>query len=143
MDEIYSRKFQVLNHRISCKNPWQAMDRQNDPIPISYHDQTSGAVYSIRAFCIMVIQILFGKLQWLPLSGNFQCSQLYVYFHWDSWDLTPFETAKNDNIWVGMAQRNSSSTGYTCFSALMGWVDRIKAYIQKNQILLSKKWNLI
>jgi signal transduction histidine kinase len=104
-----------------------AMDRQNDPIPISYYDQISGQSIPL-GFLHYGDSDLIRKLQWLPyLEIGVVAMFIFIGFM----GFNSIRNSEKRNIWVGMARETAHQLG-TPVSALMGWVDRIKRHPEES-----------
>ena len=130
---IYSRNISGIESPNQLKKPMGAMDRQNDPIPISYHDQISGQSIPL-GFLHYGDSDLIRKLQWLPyLEIGVVAMFIFIGFM----GFNSIRNSEKRNIWVGMARETAHQLG-TPVSALMGWVDRIKSHPDKSLIVVKE-----
>ena len=124
---IYSRNISGIELPDQLKKPMGAMDRQNDPIPISYYDQISGQSIPL-GFLHYGDSDLIRKLQWLPyLEIGVVAMFIFIGFM----GFNSIRNSEKRNIWVGMARETAHQLG-TPVSALMGWVDRIKRHPEES-----------
>ena len=124
---IYSRNISGIELPDQLKKPMRAMDRQNDPIPISYYDQISGQSIPL-GFLHYGDSDLIRKLQWLPyLEIGVVAMFIFIGFM----GFNSIRNSEKRNIWVGMARETAHQLG-TPVSALMGWVDRIKRHPEES-----------
>jgi len=124
---IYSRNILGIELPDQLKKPMGAMDRQNDPIPISYYDQISGQSIPL-GFLHYGDSDLIRKLQWLPyLEIGVVAMFIFIGFM----GFNSIRNSEKRNIWVGMARETAHQLG-TPVSALMGWVDRIKRHPEES-----------
>ena len=124
---IYSRNISGIELPNQLKKPMGAMDRQNDPIPISYYDQISGQSIPL-GFLHYGDSDLIRKLQWLPyLEIGVVAMFIFIGFM----GFNSIRNSEKRNIWVGMARETAHQLG-TPVSALMGWVDRIKRHPEES-----------
>ena len=124
---IYSRNISGIELPDQLKKPMGAMDRQNDPIPISYYDQISGQSIPL-GFLHYGDSDLIRKLQWLPyLEIGVVAMFIFIGFM----GFNSIRNSEKRNIWVGMARETANQLG-TPVSALMGWVDRIKRHPEES-----------
>ena len=130
---IYSRNISGIESPDQLKKPMGAMDRQNDPIPISYHDQISGQSIPL-GFLHYGDSDLIRKLQWLPyLEIGVVAMFIFIGFM----GFNSIRNSEKRNIWVGMARETAHQLG-TPVSALMGWVDRIKRHPEESSHIVQE-----
>ncbi len=130
---IYSRNISGIELPDQLKKPMGAMDRQNDPIPISYYDQISGQSIPL-GFLHYGDSDLIRKLQWLPyLEIGVVAMFIFIGFM----GFNSIRNSEKRNIWVGMARETAHQLG-TPVSALMGWVDRIKRHPEESSHVIQE-----
>ena len=104
---IYSRNISGIESPDQLKKPMGAMDRQNDPIPISYYDQISGQSIPL-GFLHYGDSDLIRKLQWLPyLEIGVVAMFIFIGFM----GFNSIRNSEKRNIWVGMARETAHQLG--------------------------------
>ncbi|MBC8346026.1 MAG: HAMP domain-containing histidine kinase [Candidatus Marinimicrobia bacterium] len=124
---LYSRNIARIESPDQLRKPMGSMDRQNEPIPISYHDQISGQSIPL-GFLHYGDSDLIRKLQWLPYL-EIGVVSLFIFIGFMGFN--SIRNSEKRNIWVGMARETAHQLG-TPVSALMGWVDRLKHHPEES-----------
>ena len=109
------------------------MDRQNEPIPILFNDNTSGESI-LLGYLHYGDSDLIRKLQWLPFLEIFIVT-LFIFLGFLGFN--SIRNSEKRNIWVGMARETAHQLG-TPVSALMGWIDRIKVHPEESNIVVKE-----
>ena len=131
-DPEYGRNLEEGLSKDKLQKTMASMNRQNEPIPILFNDNTSGESI-LLGYLHYGDSDLIRKLQWLPFLEIFIVT-LFIFL-----GLLGFNSIRNSekrNIWVGMARETAHQLG-TPVSALMGWIDRIKVHPEESNSSIS------
>ncbi|MDP6339524.1 MAG: HAMP domain-containing sensor histidine kinase [Candidatus Marinimicrobia bacterium] len=130
---IYSRNIGDALEVNQLIKPMNSMDRQNDPIPITFNDPASGKAIPL-GFLHYGDSDLIRKLQWLPF---FEIGVVTLFILLGFMSFNSIRKSEKRNIWVGMARETAHQLG-TPVSALMGWVDRLKMHPEESQAVVKE-----
>ena len=128
---VYSRNIGNALKPNQLLKPMNSMDRQNDPIPITFNDPISGIAIPL-GFLHYGDSDLIRKLQWLPF---FEIGVVALFIFLGFMGFNSIRKSEKRNIWVGMARETAHQLG-TPVSALMGWVDRLKAHPEESSAVV-------
>ena len=107
-----------------------AMDKLNEPIPLTYKDENVGEI--TFGFLHYGDSSIVQKLQWWSYIEIIAIG-LFIFL-----GFTGFTFIRNNekrHIWVGMARETAHQLG-TPVSALLGWVDWLKDHPEKTEDLI-------
>ncbi|MBT6130096.1 MAG: HAMP domain-containing histidine kinase [Candidatus Marinimicrobia bacterium] len=128
---VYSRNIGNALKPNQLIKPMSSMDRQSDPIPITFNDPISGIAIPL-GFLHYGDSDLIRKLQWLPF---FEIGVVALFIFLGFMGFNSIRKSEKRNIWVGMARETAHQLG-TPVSALMGWVDRLKAHPEESSAVV-------
>ncbi|MBT4269859.1 MAG: HAMP domain-containing histidine kinase, partial [Candidatus Marinimicrobia bacterium] len=100
-------------------------------IPITFNDPISGIAIPL-GFLHYGDSDLIRKLQWLPF---FEIGVVALFIFLGFMGFNSIRKSEKRNIWVGMARETAHQLG-TPVSALMGWVDRLKAHPEESSAVV-------
>lgn len=101
----------------------RAMDRQNEPIPLTFNAPQTNQVLTI-GYLHYGDSVLIRRLQWLPYL---EIGAVVLFVLLGLAGFTLIRNSEKRHIWVGLARETAHQLG-TPVSALMGWVERLRSH---------------